>query len=398
MSSVISKRDFSTILLADHVRPEDVLFGAFQARASLDAGAEPKWNLIFPRGKWHGPNFEKLGGSFVVDEAFITEVIENWRAAGKPRLPVRWTHEHLRNKDPEKTALLDRKAANVIELRATEAGLEGLTDWKPAGAKDIADGVFDAWSAEWAPRHINRLTGKVGGWFLSGIALTSDPYFNLMPPVAASAHAEEQSTEPTHKEQHMTKEQLEALRASLGLAADATVEQILKASAELRAEAATLRAEAEKLKASSTPAEVITAAVAPIKAQVDSLTAELAKRDAAILERDVEALVATAKRGDGKLGRAINDTLIATAKKLAASGGLKEAQGFLEALPLTVPLTASAPPAPVGDGAPLTAEAAQKKLMARAEELRAKNDPHPMVTAMREMPRETLIAEGRPTT
>lgn len=393
---IISKRDYST-LLADHVCPEDVLFGAFQARASLEAGAEPKWNLIFPRGTWHGQNFEKLGGSFTVDEAFITEVIENWRAAGRPRLPVRWTHEHLRNKDPEKTAYLDRKAANVVELRATEAGLEGLTHWNPAGTKDIADGVFDAWSAEWAPRHSNRLTGKVGGWFLSGVALTSDPYFNLMPPVAASARAESSTTDPTHKEQHMTKEQLEALRASLGLAADATVEQILAASVKLGAEVATLKAEAEKLKASAMPADVIVAAVAPVKAQVEALTAELAKRDAAILERDVDALVAAAKRGDGKSGRAINDTLVATAKKLAASGGLKEAQGFLEALPLTVPLTASTPPAPVGADE-LTAESAQKKLMARAEELRAKNDPHPMVTAMREMPRETLIAEGRPTT
>lgn len=379
-------------LLADEVKRSDVLISAFTARA-LVAGREPQWNVIFPRGTWHGPNFEKLGGSFTVDDAFISEVIENWRAAGSPRLPVRWTHEHLRNDDPAKVPFLDRKAANVIDLRATEQGLEGLTEWKPAGAKDIEDGVFDAWSAEWSPRHINRLTGKVGGWFLSGVALTSEPYFNLMPPVAASASAESTEQPPTKEQHMMTKEQLELLRTSLGLAADATMEQIIKASADQRA---ALVASEAKLKDSTPTAEVITAAVAPVKAQIETLKAELAKRDAAILERDVEALVATAKRGDGKSGRAINDTLVATAKKLArGEGGLVEAKAFLEAIPMSVPLKATGVSG--GDGEPLTAETAGKKLLARAEELRAQKDPNPMITAMREMPEVALIAEGRTT-
>jgi len=397
---LISERDFSSILLADYVKREDVVCGGFETRSPLKASKEPVWNLVFPRGTWHGrANFERFGGTFTVDDAFLEEVIANYRAAGSPRLPVRWTHEHLKNTDPAKVPLLDRKAANIIDLRATEAGLEGLTQWNAAGRKDIEDGVFDAWSAEWAPRHENRLTGKVGGWFLSGVALTGEPFFNLMPqlaaqempPVAASARAE--TTEPNHKEQHMTKEQLEALRTKLGLAADATVEQILTASAQLVAERDALKAEATKLKASAPTAEVITAAVAPVKAQVEALTAELAKRDAALLERDVDAIIATAKRGDGKTGRAINDVLVATAKKLAATDGLKAAQAFIEALPLSVPL------APLGtlpgDGTPLTAEVAGKKIQARAEELRAKGDPTPMITAMREMPELTLIAEGR---
>lgn len=388
---IISKRDFSTLFLADSVKREDVLCSLLVARDALQVGTEPKWNLIFPRGTWHGPNFEKLGGSFTVDDAFMSEVIENWVAAGKPRIPVRWTHEHLKNTDPAKVPLLDRKAANIIDLRATEAGLEGLTDWKPAGAKDIAEGVFDAWSAEWAPRHINRLTGKVGGWFLSGVALTSEPYFNLMPPVAASAHAEEKSTDtPNTKEQHMTKEQLELLRASLGLAADATVEQILKACSDQRA---ALVASEAKLKASETPTEVITAAVAPVKAQLETLQAELKKRDEALLERDVDALVATAKRGDGKTGRAINDVLVATAKKLARSeGGVAEAKGFLEAIPLTVPLKASGVTGAAEE--PLTADAAQKKIAARSEELRAKGVKSPTEAAIKEMPDVALVASG----
>lgn len=393
MTAIISKRDFASVMLADYVRAQDVLSGAFVGRA-LRAGREPQWNLIFPRGTWHGPNFEKLGGSFTVDDAFLQEVVANWEAAGRPRLPVRWTHEHLRNTDPAKVPLLDRKAANVVDLRITDDGLEGLTQWSAAGARDIEDGAFDAWSAEWAPRHINRLTGKVGGWFLSGVALTSEPYFNLMPPVAASASAETTETQTT-KEQHMTKEQLEALRASLGLAADATVEDILKASAERGAKLKALEDDVAKLKASAAPAtaDVITAAVAPVKAQVEALQAELKKRDDALRDRDVEAMVATAKRGDGKLGRAINDTLVATAKKLAAGeGGLTEAKAFLDALPCSVPLAPQGVPG-TNEG-PLTADAAQKKLQARAEELRAKGVKDAFVAAIAEMPEVALIAQG----
>lgn len=367
-----------------------------RAQFSHALSAEGKWNLLFPRGTWHGANLAPIGGSINLDSGLLDEMVANWEAAGKPKLPVRKTHRHLDDDVPAKDRLeLEKSFGWLTDLRVTAQGLEALTEWTPAGKAAVEGGEFAFWSPEWQPRHRDRRTGETKGWWLSGTALTNDPFFNEMPPVAASADdAEEKSTDPTHKEQHMTKEQLEALRTKLGLAADATVEQILTASSKLVEERDTLKAETSK--PATLPAEVITAAVAPVKAQVDALTAELAKRDAALLERDVEAIVATAKRGDGKTGRAINDVLVATAKKLAATDSLKAAADFLEALPLSVPLAAVGV-AGVADEA-LSAEAAGKKLIARAEELRAKGDPTPMVTAMREMPRETLIAEGRTTT
>ena len=163
----------------------------------------------------------------------------------------------------------------------------------------------------------------------------------------------------------MNEKQLEALRASLGLAADATVEQILKASAERGAEIATLKAEAVKLKASSTPAEVITAAVAPIKAQVDTLTAELAKRDAALLERDVNDAVSKARRGDGKMGRTITEKLVAHAMRVAKSDGLAAAVEFLEAIPASVPVQALGTDT-TEEGA-VTPATAHQKLIAAAD-------------------------------
>lgn len=190
----------------------------------------------------------------------------------------------------------------------------------------------------------------------------------------------------------MTKEQLEALRASLGLAADATVEQILKASSMLVSERDTLKAEASKLKASTPDAAIITAAVAPIKEQVATLTAELAKRDAALLERDVNDAVAKAKRGDGKMGRTITEPLVARALKIAQGEGLKAAVDFLEALPATVPT------APLGvdtkaEGA-LSASAANEKLTVIANEMEAKGVKSPMEAAMAANPELTRAARS----
>lgn len=355
--------------------------------------ASEVWNLLFPKGTWHGENLRPIGGSITIDDEMLKEMVANWREAGSPPLPVYKTHAHL---DEDVSALeraeLSKAYGYLTDFRVTAAGLEAKTEWTPAGKAMVDAGEFAFWSPEWQPKHRDRRTGEMKGWWLSATALCSNPFFQEMPPVAASAHAE--STEsPITKEQHMTKEQLEALRASLGLAADATMEQIIKASADQRA---ALVASEAKLKDSTPTAEVITAAVAPVKAQIETLQAELAKRDAAILERDVEALVATAKRGDGKSGRAINDTLVATAKKLArGEGGLVEAKAFLEAIPMSVPLKATGVSGDVGE--PLTAETAGKKLLARAEELRAQKDPNPMITAMREMPEVALIAEGRTT-
>lgn len=360
------------------------------------AASEGKYNLLFPRGTWHGANLAPVGGSIDLDSGILDEMVANWEAAGRPRLPVRVTHRHLDDDVPAKDRpALEKAVGWLTDLRVTAQGLEALTEWTPAGKAAVDAGEFAFWSPEWQPKHRDRRTGDVKGWWLSGTALTNDPFFHEMPPVAASTTPAE-TTEPNQQEQHMNEKQLEALRASLGLAADATVEQILKASAERGAEIATLKAEAVKLKASNTPAEVITAAVAPIKAQVDTLTAELAKRDAALLERDVTDAVAKAKRGDGKMGRTIPEKLVAHAMRVAKSDGLAAAVEFLEAIPATVP-TQEMGVTTKEDGA-LTASAAQAKLDAFAADLRSKGEKNATEKAIAALPREARVAQGLSTT
>ena len=112
-----------------------------------------------------------------------------------------------------------------------------------------------------------------------------------MPPVAAAVLPTDQ---PAEQEQSpMNEEQLKQLRASLGLAADASVEVVLKAASQVTADVRTLKATAEKQ-------PTLTAAVQEaVKAAVEPLNAQLKAADAKLLELEVTGLIATAKRGDG---------------------------------------------------------------------------------------------------
>lgn len=389
----IARSARQTALIAN-AAPEQALRAQFASAFKADA----PFNLIFPRGTWHGANLAAIGGSIVIDDAFLSEVVANWRDAGSPPLPIRKTHQHL-DKDitPLERLELEKSYGFLTDMRITADGLEVKTVMTAAGKAEIDSGAWAFWSPEWFPRHRDRRTGDMKGQWLAGVALTNSPFFDSMPPVAASADAD--STDPTTTKEHqMNPEQLKKWALSLGLSADATVEQCAAASqSALTASEAKLKTSESKvtsLTASAITPEVITAAVKPVQDQVEALTASLKAEQAKGLERDVDALIATAKRGDGKTGRAITEPLVLVAKNIAKNESLTAADAFLKALPLSVPIQATGQPGTT-DG-PLTASAAQKKIAARADELRKAGDTNATVTAMREMPAEALIAEGRP--
>ncbi|HEY1088240.1 MAG TPA: phage protease [Archangium sp.] len=421
-----------------------VLRAQFSHELARDEGT---YNLLFPRGTWHGANLAPIGGSIDLDSGILEEMVANWEAAGRPKLPIRKTHRHL---DDDVSAVerleLEKSYGWLTDLRATERGLEARTEWTEAGAAAVKAGEFSFWSPEWQPKHRDRRTGEVKGWWLSGTALTNDPFFNEMPPVAAShgggqqeaakwlraaiarherhmsgaeptsedsqmqmmdemkralgaleemppvaASADDAETtdHPQHRSTTMNEEQLKQLRASLGLAVDASIDTILKAAAEQGVKL-TASVSGEKLTAA------IKDAVAPLEAKLQASEAKAKDLADALRDQQVEKLIADARRNDGKTGRAINDTLVATAKKLAVES-LDAAKTFLEAIPASVPL------APVGvqgtnDG-PLTASAAQQKLNTLAAELRAKGSKTPFEDAIAQIPEVARVAEGlAPTT
>lgn len=369
--------------------------------STLDAsGSEPKWNLIIPAGVFHGKTFTtlaSLGGKFDFTRAWFEELVSNWRAAGAFKVPVRWTHAHARNDKPELQRELDRKAANVIDLRVTDAGLEGLASWNDSGRKDVASGEFDGWSAEVDFRHENRLTGAIGTQILTGLALTNEPFFNTMPALAADATPQSPPAAPQGST--MNEEQLKKLRAKYQLAATATAEEVLAAIDAKDAANEKLIADAKKVEQPDV-AKLIAAAVAPVEARIKgletenaTLKADAAKATDAKLVADVDNAIAAGKLGDGKTGRAITDDLSAHIHATAKRDGLDAAKKLIAALPLSGP-----PLQPTGVDGPHgadTAKTANDKLMARAEELRKAGDPNPTITAMRELPKLALIAEGR---
>lgn len=314
--------------------------------APLDAsGSEPKWNLVVPLGTFHGKTYQTLaplGGKFDFTKAWFEELIANWRAAGSFRVPVRWTHAHARNDKPELERDLDRKAASLVDLRVTDRGLEGLAAWSEAGRKDVESGEVDGWSAEISFRHENRLTGAIGTQILTGVALTNDPFFNTMPPLAADA-TPTPSDSPAAKDTTMNEEQ-KKLRAQYGLAETATDAEVLAAATKQGTEIAKLKADSKPVGLSA--ADVKIAADAAAEAALAPVKLQLKAAEEKALSLEVDALIATAKAGDGKMGRAIvTDKVKPTLLKLIASeskreDGMKAAKDFLDVIPLTVPVTA----------------------------------------------------------
>lgn len=347
--------------------------------ATAFAAESAKWNVLFPRGKWHGANLKPIGGSIDLDSGLLEEMVANWEAAGRPKLPVRKTHRHLDDDVPAvDRPQLERAFGWLTDLRVTAQGLEALTEWTPEGRSEVEGGAYAFWSPEWQPKHVDRRSGEVKGWWLSGTALTNDPFFNEMPPVAAAVLPTDQ---PAEQEQSpMNEEQLKQLRASLGLAADASVEIVLKAASQVTADVRTLKATAEKQ-------PTLTAAVQEaVKAAVEPLNAQLKAADAKLLELEVTGLIATAKRGDGKQGRAIVDEKVKPVllKLIAAESsrdeGLKAASAYLEAIPCTVPMAAKG--YGTREEGALTASVAHEKLNAIANELAAKGTKAPMEQAL----------------
>lgn len=346
--------------------------------ATAFAAEAAKWNVLFPRGTWHGANLKPIGGSIDLDSGLLEEMVANWQAAGKPKLPVRKTHRHLDDDVPAvDRPALERAFGWLTDLRVTAQGLEALTEWTPEGRTEVEGGAFAFWSPEWQPRHVDRRTGEVKGWWLSGTALTNDPFFNEMPPVAAAVLP---TDPPAALENPMNEEQLKQLRASLGLAADASVEVVLAAASKLGADVKALKASVEKQ-------PTLTAAVQEaVKAAVEPLNAQLKAADSKLLELELAGLITTAKRGDGKLGRAIVDEKVKPVlSKLVATEssreeGLKVAAAYLEAIPCTVPMQASG--YGTRDEGKLTASAANEKLTRIADELRAKGVPNSMEQAL----------------
>lgn len=337
------------------------------------------WCQLFPLGTWHRADFP--GGKLVLTAQLLEDFIANWSAGGSPPLPVDYNHDE------------DGPAAGWIEdLRLSDAGeLEGAIKWTDEAASHIKGDKYRYLSPTWAMEHRNRRTGEKGGPWLYGAALLNDPFYDSMPRVAASAASA--ALPPTHppdalrgEEKHMDKKQI---CAALGLPEDTDDTAVMEALSAMAKKAAAIEVEVKP--EMPKPEEMLAAAVKPLEAKLKAAEEETTKLKASLLARDVEALVTDAKLA-GKAVEPMREFILEAAQR----GGLESAKKLVAALPVTL----STEPKGVDTkptGGVLTKEDAQKKLMARAEELRKAGEKDAVTKAIRELPEVALAAEGRTT-
>lgn len=282
------------------------------------AAVESKqWNLIFPRGEWHGANLASIGGSIDIDDGMLAELVANWASAGKPPLPVRVTHSHLDESDPVKRLELEKAVGLLTDFRVTAEGLEALTEWNPAGASAVRGGEWNFWSPEWQPKHIDRRTGETRGWWLSGVALTNDPFFHTMPAVAASTGSLPGSpTDNPNKEKPMS---YAKIAAALGMPEDSTEEAIVAECSKMKAG---MQQPPPAVMQASVKAEVARV-IEPLQASLKAANEESTKLKETLFARDVDAIIDEAKR-EGFACEPMREAihLVASAKGLDAAKGL----------------------------------------------------------------------------
>lgn len=329
--------------------------------------ASEAWNLLFPKGEWHGENLRPIGGSIAIDDSMLEEMVANWRSASAPHLPVYKTHAHL---DEDATATeraeLSKAYGYLTDFRVTAAGLEAKTEWTPAGKRMVDEGEFAFWSPEWQPKHVDRRTGDVKGWWLSATALCSNPFFdsmpqlaaaqpipNSMPRVAASSSVAPTSS-PQPKEAKMTPELKKRLKMALKCAEECSDEEMVASCEKMTASIAASVTETASLTAA------VKSAVEPMQAQLVAAQAEAATLKASLVERDTTRLIDDAKLA-GKPVESMRAFIVAAAKR-----DMAEATALVAALPVSMSTTEkgiSGTPAPeavesVSDGT-LTASAVE---------------------------------------
>ena len=327
-----------------------LLNGTVVCFQSMPATVSGKWNLLFPRGPAHGPNLKPIGGSINIDDALMAQMLANWKAMGGTPLPVRKTHEHLDASDPVEKLTLEEAYGFITDLRVTPAGFEALVEWNAAGEEAVKSGKWAFWSAEWLAGRQSRATGEVlPGWSLIGAALTNTPFFNSLPPLAASQAAVNEGTNQPQEKKPM-EELFKSINDALANAGDnkaavlAGIQAILAQNGGSGEEPGEMDAAAPMPPPPPVPPVDVTAAVsAAVKDVEKAFTARLAASEKQVeamrkevFARDFDAMLTRIKASRSIPG----DRIIALAKREAESQGMAAAEKVLLEATVAVPTKA----------------------------------------------------------
>lgn len=341
--------------------------GVFVHTAKSETGAKAKWQPMFPLGAVkHRSDFP--GGRLDVDAAFCRAMVANYQRMGKPRLAGNYFHRDgdMAPADVPIEQLV--KSGTIVDVQFREAdeempGVWALVEWTPRGAGYVASGEIDQISPEWSMNYRDRNSNELIGPALLGFGLVQAPLFKEMPRAAASDAEQEQSNQADEAATTgavMNKK----LIALLGLAENATDEQIERA----------VKTRDEAFKASTGLNEKLTATVA-VK---DELTGKLKAAESKVAELQKELETEKNKAAEAAKHAAADKF----ADELRGKGIAVPSIEKLKKLHLTDPETAKSlaadlqpaanvKPAGVdGDGKGLEGKAAEDALFKAAEKIK----------------------------
>jgi len=283
-------------------------FGGSQVRLlsmAIDADAfaddaAPQWHQIAPEGKFEGHPM----GPFELRESHFEQIINNAKRQATD-IVVDYEHNTL-NPFVEKAPAAGWINSVDLDVRDTPQGkgLFAKIDWTETARQHIKRREFKYQSPVIVWNTQDRKTGQDLGASVPSVALTNVPFFDEIPALHLNsmiAHLNG-GLPPKHLQEQnaMNKEQMAALAKILGLATDATPEEITAAS---MAQSKDLHALSQVAKAcgidEGASAGAIVAAVTGLqqsKAELEAKTSEL-----------------TALADEGKKAKAA--TMIDTAKK-----------------------------------------------------------------------------------
>lgn len=171
------------------------------ANTALERKA-PEWVKVCAVGTWQGHVY----GTVVITTRDLDEMVVNFRANPMSRRPCDWEHQSLWTRGNGKPA---PASGWVRELERRDNELWARVEWTDKAKAQIEAGEYAFLSPVLIFHYTDHMTGRDKGTVFHSLALTNQPFFEELPPLAASAEVP----------------MLTNLALLLGLAASATAAQ-----------------------------------------------------------------------------------------------------------------------------------------------------------------------------
>ncbi len=243
----------------------------------VQAAVEPKWNQLFVAGTFYRQDFPE---GITLDVKCFEAMVENWKASGRPELCVDYFHWGASNVTQ---VPIDEKVASgwIQRLRVRNGVLEGLIKWTDKARAKIEAEELKYFSPYFQMDAIDRTSGKAQGPTIFGGGLLNDPFLTSLPAVAASAVQPTTPETAKQKEQQVNPKLMKAVCAALGIAENASEDEMMAAAMKLSMPAVPPAAEEKKeeappapIVATQTPAPIAASATATVSSETLALAVE----------------------------------------------------------------------------------------------------------------------------